>query len=338
MACPACGYDNVDGAQFCERCGQPFGAPVNPAQVGATPAAAAPDAPSWRSSTSTGTPCAGCGAANGFHDNYCDQCGRRRTAGLDRTTIDLGVIGGATDKGRRKAHNEDAFAIGRLGTTLAAVVCDGVSSSSQADLAALAATEAGIASLLESLAGGASHEAATEAAGLAAAEAAAKAGDPSQPAPPSCTYVSALVSPERVTIGWVGDSRAYWAGPDGARAVTVDDTIAGHLDAIDTPPDDHRYADPQAVALLRWLGADAPPAKPNIESWTPEGPGTVVVCSDGLSRYLAEPGDLLTLAPTGTPADRATTLVRYAVSSGGVDNIAVVVIPYPPPTEGDPAP
>jgi serine/threonine protein phosphatase PrpC len=327
-ACPACDYQNRPDARFCERCGHPF------AEVAATSAAAAPNPPSWRSATSTGTPCVGCGNENGFHDNYCDQCGRRRTATLDRTTLDLGTVGGATDKGQRKAHNEDAFAIGRFGDTVAAVVCDGVSSSTQADLAALAASEAGIASLLDAVAAGRSPEAATEAAALAAAEAAAKAGDPSQPAPPSCTYVSALVAPGRVTIGWVGDSRAYWVADGAARALTVDDTIAGQLTAAGVSRDDERYADPQAIALLRWLGADAPPAQPHIDSFTPDGPGTVVVCSDGLSRYLTDPGDLLTLAPTGTPPDRATTLVRYAVDAGGIDNIAVVVIPYPSP-EGD---
>lgn len=347
-ACPACRYDNPPGAQFCERCGEPFAAAASgeatasgesgasgESAVAAEVGAAEPggSAPFWRSSTSVGTPCGGCGAEDGFTDNYCDHCGRRRIANRDRVTVDLGAVGGATDRGRRKAHNQDAFAVGRVGELIATVVCDGVSSSTHPDIAALAATEAGIEVLLRAIADGEPPEEASRQAGYAAAEAAAKVGDPAHPAPPSCTYVSAVVSADRVTVGWIGDSRAYWDGPDGVRALTVDDTLAGRLAAEGVPEDDERYADPQAVALQRWLGADAVRTEPRIKEFIPEGSGTVVVCSDGLSRYLTTPGELATLAPDGSPADRAAALVRHAVGAGGVDNIAVAVLPYPPSEE-----
>jgi len=35
--------------------------------------------------------------------------------------------------------------------------------------------------------------------------------------PPGTTIVVALVMGDRVIVGWVGDSRAYWVTPDGVR-------------------------------------------------------------------------------------------------------------------------
>ncbi|MQA26748.1 MAG: hypothetical protein GEU94_15065 [Micromonosporaceae bacterium] len=358
IRCPACQLAAAPESRWCERCGQQLAAP--PAAV--AEATGRVPAGFWRSSTAASAPCAGCGS-DASRDSYCDQCGQRRTASRDRAAIDLGVVAGATDRGRRRSRNEDAFAVGRLGGATAAVVCDGVASAPRSDQAAVAAAEAGIGALLGAVADGASPSAATEAAAHAAADAAAEVGRttavgraqgdparaaPGDPGPPSCTYVSALVSPGSVAIGWVGDSRAYWVGPGEARVLTIDDTLAGRLAADGVPADDERRQDPLAVALLCWLGADAEKVEPNVAVLEPTEPGLVVVCSDGLSRYLDSPADLLALRqrrdampdgrPTPSPAAFAATLVRHAVESGGADNIAVAVLPYPPSESPPPRP
>src|SRR4030095_12040038 len=40
--------------------------------------------------------------------------------------------------------------------------------------------------------------------------------------PAQATAVGVLVKGKRITIGWLGDSRAYWVGVDGARQLTTD--------------------------------------------------------------------------------------------------------------------
>lgn len=251
-------------------------------------------------------------------------------------------MAGVTDRGRRKTRNEDALAIGRHGaTTTVAVVCDGVSSSTRPEEAAVAAVVTGVQTLLERLAAGADPETATGTAALAAADQAAaainRAGILGPDGPPCCTYVSAVLTGTTVTVGWVGDSRAYWVGPDGARCLTVDDSLAGQLRADGVSEDDSRFADPRAHALMAWLGADAEDVKPHIVSFPPAGAGTVVVCSDGLSRYLAAPAELAVMLGQAadldggdSPAVLARHLTQQALDHGGHDNIGIAVLQFSP--------
>lgn len=169
---------------------------------------------------------------------------------------------------------------------------------------------------------------ATAAAQTAAALA---AGDEANPNPPSTTLVAAVVTTAAITVGWVGDSRAYWvpdAGtPGGPSCLTVDDTLAGQLGAAGVA----MAADaPNAGALIRWLGADATDTEPHTSTLVPPGPGRVIVCSDGLYRYVPQPDQFADATPAGTPIDVASALVRLALQAGGQDNVTVVVLPYPP--------
>ena len=59
---------------------------------------------------------------------------------------------------------------------------------------------------------------ATAAAQTAAASA---AGDDMNPNPPSTTFVAAIVTAAAVTVGWVGDSRAYWVPDSGTPGRSV---------------------------------------------------------------------------------------------------------------------
>lgn len=320
--CEQCAGPPVPGHNFCEACGRDL---RDGTERG------------WRSSTAAAGPCAGCGGTDFSADAYCEGCGRRRNAGQDHVELHLGGVAAVTDKGRHKQRNEDAVAIGRLGGTAVAVVSDGVSTSARADEAAHASVDAAMTAMLEALAGGESPERASVAATRAAAAAvAAIAGPDTAHSPPSCTYVSAVVTATEVVIGWVGDSRAYWLAerPDDSRCLTTDDSLAGQLAAAGVAADAGEDQDPRLTALARWLGADAGDTEPRVVAFQPAGPGRVLVCSDGLHRYLSDPAALAVTAP-GSPAETARALNQLSLDAGGVDNIAIVITPFPPeePTE-----
>ncbi|GAA3750564.1 hypothetical protein GCM10022225_38560 [Plantactinospora mayteni] len=256
--------------------------------------------------------------------------------GRDRADLDLGAVAAVTDRARRR-RNEDAVTVGRLGQTIAAVVCDGVSTSLRADLAAHAAAEAALAAILAALGNGAAAPDAVLASGPAAALAArATAVEDDGQVPPSCTFVAAVVTAGSVTVGWIGDSRAYWLGPDGAVheavCLTVDDSVVGQIRAgRPVPPGAEQ--DPTSKALIRWLGADSSDAEPQVVTFQPGRPGRLVICSDGLSHYLPNAGALAARVPGpsgATPIAIAQDLTRFAVEAGGHDNIAVAVLPFPP--------
>jgi serine/threonine protein phosphatase PrpC len=337
-ACPEHGPPAEPGHRFCEVCGRDLATGEPPAQ--AVPAADGrpATAPPWLSSRAPEGACATCGEHPG-DGPYCDHCGRRRTVGQDYALLDLGssgpdaTIAGVTDRGQRRKHNEDAVAIGRDGGAIAAVVCDGVSTSTRADVASHAAAEAGIAALLAAVGEGEGPAAALTRSAHAAAEAARAAALPNEThTPPSCTYVAAIVDTESVTVGWIGDSRAYWVGaqPGDAACLTIDDSVAGQV-AAGRPIPAGAPDDPASRALIRWLGADSQDREPQLASVRPVRPGRLILCSDGLFSYLPEP-EALAKAMAGMPASPATIardLTRLAYEAGGHDNIAVAVLTVP---------
>ncbi|HEY8474564.1 MAG TPA: protein phosphatase 2C domain-containing protein [Natronosporangium sp.] len=321
--CELCAGPPVAGHNFCEGCGRDLRGDADRW---------------WRSSTAGPDPCPGCGGTEYSPDGYCEACGRRRNAGQDHVELAIGGIAAVTDKGRHKQRNEDAVAIGRVGDATIAVVCDGVSTSIRADEASHAGVDAAIAALGTALSGGEPPAQAIVAGTRAAAEAVARLATPETVAsPPSCTFVAAVVTDSEVVVGWVGDSRAYWLAdqPAESRRLTIDDSLAGQLAAAGVATEAGEGRDPRLTALARWLGADAEDTEPRIASFQPTGPGRVLVCSDGLHRYLSDPAKLAVTAP-GAPADTARALNQLSLDAGGADNIAIAILPFPPVSPADP--
>jgi PPM family protein phosphatase len=321
--CPACGAEAPATFRYCEACGAAL-------RDDAPPPPVAPQPAGWASSTLAADRCPSCDGATFTPEGYCEGCGQRRPTALPRTALDLGLLAGATDLGNRHQRNEDAMAIGTLPGIALAIVCDGVSSSVRGDIASHAAVDAAMPILREALAAGMPAEPATEAAVMAARQAVLDNSGPASDNPPSCTFVSAVVTGTAITVGWVGDSRAYWLPHHGEPAqLTTDDSLAAELIATGTPPAE-AYSHPHSGALVRWLGVDADDGPPKIRTIDPDGPGRLVVCSDGVSRYRSMPADLAAETPQLPPLAAAQHLVTMALDAGGVDNITAVVVPYPP--------
>jgi serine/threonine protein phosphatase PrpC len=344
--CPRCGQIVGVWDQFCEACGNELKPPaVSAGTPGHTPRCPActadPDAPEPAVTA----------------EGYCEGCGRKVPADRDHVPLDLGPLAGVSDRGIRHTRNEDAMAMavapGAAGPVALAVVCDGVSTSPRPDEGSLAAAQAAVRALLSETRQGQDPEEASLAAVRAAGAAiSALAG---QDGAPACTYVSAVVSNDGVTVCWLGDSRAYWLaadrpplapdestrsvseGPTGmsSRRLTRDDSLASELVATGLMQEDEAMASPQAHVITHWLGADHPEPTPHVARYELTGPGAVLVCSDGLWNYHPEAADLASLAlPAAltSPLDAAATLVKVANEAGGRDNITAVLVPFPPGT------
>lgn len=306
--CPACGEAAVSGASWCEACGADLDGP--------------PPLP----------PCVDCGApGEGIVGGYCSSCGVRQPGEHDHAVTDLGWLAAVTDKGARRAANEDAFAIVEAAGAAVLVVCDGVGSTDSPAAAARAGATAAAESLAERLAAGDSpttidmNEAAMAAQRAVVATAESTPASPGQ-LPPSATFVAAVARAKGETagvsglVGWLGDSRAYWIGADALR-LTQDHVWDG--------PADHE----ENGSITRWLGSDAADVTPSTIDFDTEGDGLLVVCSDGLWRYLDDPADmaatvnrLRTEAPS--TAALAKALVDFANERGGHDNITVAIADF----------
>jgi hypothetical protein len=81
-----------------------------------------------------------------------------------------------------------------------------------------------------------------------------------------------------------------------------------------------------------WVGADLSSAAAHVTRFEPPGPGALLLCSDGLWNYQPEAAKLAGQALPGAltdPLAAASALVSFALESGGMDNVTVVLAPFP---------
>jgi len=353
LVCSQCGFVAFPGELFCENCSAPL---PGTEQTGAAVEAAAAASPEVKEVAKTqpldagplAAACPNCGGTS-FEDGYCTTCGAPAVKERDHWQEQPAAwVGAVTDRGIRHHRNEDAMALSAQtepGSRAVLVVCDGVSSSMDPDIASLAAARAArdvlttSVPMSPSIAGriktwtdllGQASAAANEQAVEASRNPTNRPGE-RENNPPSCTFVAAVVDGPVIVVGWVGDSRAYWL-PDGgpAERLSTDDSWASEAISRGMPQAEAEVS-PQAHAITRWLGVDSPDFAPRCASTTPSVPGWLLVCSDGLWNYCSPAtamGDLVARtahAAGGDPIKTAAALVDWANAEGGMDNITVAL-------------
>jgi serine/threonine protein phosphatase PrpC len=335
--CPNCGAGVAAADEFCEACGQALHETAGPAPVVAPGARTAPTDPP---TAETVPPPAGhcvCGGAFDA-DGWCDRCGQRATSERDHLVVTISDhLAAVSDKGRHHPRNEDAVALAAAGGLSVLVVCDGVSSTTDSDTAAVAAANAAR-DLMATAQPPDSQSPARrvefysgligDAARAANGEATAAARRVGGQNPPSCTFAAAIVDRELIVAGWVGDSRVYWLGDDEtALQLSIDDSWVSEQ-VEHGMSRELAEADPLAHSITRWLGADATDATATCGSLAAAGAGWVLVCSDGLWNYCSGAADLAGLVKkfgTLDPTELAGSLVDWANEQGGHDNITAAL-------------
>lgn len=353
--CPRCGELSTPGARFCEQCGLELTVQA-PTDVAASPLPPTEPIPVVTvvdpDPDSSVTP--------------PQDTPSERDHFTERPTD---WVAGVCDRGVRHARNEDGMALAAAGAdsatgTAAVVVCDGVSSAPNSDVASLAAARVARDVLVTFEPAGslpvrgridrrvaewthamitASREAGNEVirTGDEIAREAAMSGEHSGPAfdPPAATFAAAVVDSGLVVAGWLGDSRIYWLPDDGvAEQLSVDDSWAQEMMAAGFARSEAENS-PHSHAITRWLGRSAPDHDAHCAAMLPETPGWVLVCSDGLWNYCSEAGDVADLVRrlsggTTDPSETAAALVLWANAAGGRDNITVALVRVEPETTG----
>lgn len=327
VACASCGAALLPGDRYCEQCG---------ARVGS----AHTESPAERG-------CHACGAPADAIDSEgrCADCGVHQREPDRRVEVDVVLAAGVSDCGCVHQRNDDALHVEALGESVVAIVCDGISSSIAADVAARRAAGAAGRVLSDALRNGDTLGKATEHAidaaqrAVLSTSASAAAMSTADLDPPSCTFVSAACRGGEIVIGWVGDSRAYWIASTDSRQLTVDNSWAEEQIAAGSLSAEQAHSDPRAHSITRWLGTDAPDDPPQIVTLRPQEPGRLLLCSDGLWNYVPSAAGLAALInalpDAAAPVAVAHSLTDTAVGAGGHDNITVAVVDIRPPKGGD---
>ena len=139
------------------------------------------------------------------------------------------------------------------------------------------------------------------------------------------TATLALLQDDRAYLAHVGDSRAYLVTRQGVIwQITNDHTLVASLVAIGQISEDQAATHPQRSVLYRSVGIEP---KLTVDTFTRRlyGGDSLVLCSDGLTRYV-QPPEIATQVHQTQPAEACARLVEIANSRGGEDNISVIVI------------
>lgn len=139
------------------------------------------------------------------------------------------------------------------------------------------------------------------------------------------TLTAALVLGQQVTIGHIGDSRAYAIHMDNkVEILTRDHTLVKRLEELGQLSPSEAMVHPQRNILYRALGR-GDILEPDVFTTHFPQPGYLMLCSDGL--WSVVPDDniagVINQAPNLTSASQ--NLVSAANDAGGPDNISVVL-------------
>ena len=241
-------------------------------------------------------------------------------------------VGAATSVGRVRPINEDAF-LAQPDQGLF-VVCDGLGGAAAGEVASRLAVDTIGASLdgWSTNGGGSTRSGRTRSLGNAIRKANRAIidhvrGDQTH-AGMGTTVVGAWVDDGLVSIGHVGDSRAYLSHAAGFDSLTSDHSLveaqvqAGLIDR-----EQSRQSDQQNI-LLRALGRDADVDIELSEVAVTTG-DRLLLCTDGLTRMVTDEQLAAALDRfRGQPQAACDHLIDAANNNGGPDNITVVIVEF----------
>jgi protein phosphatase len=229
---------------------------------------------------------------------------------------------GATDTGRIRANNQDAFLVDTDNRVFA--VCDGVGGHQGGEVASATAVDAINATYTEHTLDG--LVTAIQAANRRISERAAE--EPSLRGMATTITAVALVDEdgeERIAVANVGDSRGYVLKYGELSQLTEDHSVVEQLFREGRLTREQADLHPQRSQITRALGLDP---EVEVDNWQllPKAADRILLCSDGLTNEVADSRIASTLRRLADPDEAAKELVRLAVDAGGRDNVTVVVI------------
>jgi PPM family protein phosphatase len=219
----------------------------------------------------------------------------------------------ATDPGKRRRRNEDAYVV----APPLFAVADGMGGAQAGEIAARIA-----ATVLRESSGEEAVVELIQEANRRVFEAAA--GDEARSGM-GTTITAAVVETDQVRIGHVGDSRAYRIRDGGLEQLTEDHSLVAELVRSGKLSPEEADVHPQRSVITRTVGTDP---DVDVDTFSVDArPGDVfMICSDGLTTMVADEVILELVEGNRASLDKAAkALVDAANKGGGEDNITIVL-------------
>ena len=228
----------------------------------------------------------------------------------------LGRTFGLSDPGRRRRRNEDAYVV----SPPLFAVADGMGGAQAGELASRIAVEA-----MGEEAGTRGKERVTTQIREANRRIFARSSEDASASGMGTTMTAALVGDDGVvTIGHVGDSRAYLLRAGRLEQLTKDHSLVAELVRTGKLSAEEAEHHPQRSVITRALGTDP---DVDVDTFTVDAQAgdLFLLCSDGLTTMVDDEEILRTVEGSRDDLEQAAqVLVRKANRGGGEDNITVV--------------
>lgn len=236
---------------------------------------------------------------------------------------------GITNTGLVRSENQDAYSVFEAGKFHAAVVCDGMGGTNGGRVASAIAVSRFERELCESL----RDDMTTEQLRQVVLHAIACANDAiRQEAARNAEYqhmgttlVCAVVCPEVVLIGNIGDSRAYHITAEGISQISRDHSVVENMVAKgDLTPQEARNH-PNRNLITRALGPDVHArADTFVLPWHEDE--FLLLCSDGLVNTVSDQEMLFEVLHDGDVSECLDHLLQISLQRGAPDNITAVLL------------
>ncbi|NTW35405.1 MAG: serine/threonine-protein phosphatase, partial [Syntrophobacteraceae bacterium] len=140
------------------------------------------------------------------------------------------------------------------------------------------------------------------------------------------TVTAALILGQQVTIGHVGDSRAYTIRPDGRMdPITRDHSLVKRLEELGQISSNEAVAHPQRNVLYRAVGQGEVLEADIFTAPFPQ-PGYLLLCSDGLWGVISDDSMFKLINKSNDLQTACQEMVDAANAAGGTDNISVIMV------------
>ncbi len=243
---------------------------------------------------------------------------------LAQTSVEVAAL---SDLGCKRSNNEDSF--GYDPARQVYVVCDGMGGMAAGEVA----SQLAVATLLEVVAASDPSTPIENTLALAIVQAndtVHKAGQQPAHKGMGTTLVAAAIEDDELILANVGDSRAYRIRESAAEQLTVDHSYLNELIRSGTiPVENANRVDLKGMesVITRAIGV-APTVEPDFFNHTLVPGDTILLASDGLTRYITEIeiAQLVSAFPLQTATQHLIALAR---ERGGADNITALLLHLP---------
>ncbi len=235
------------------------------------------------------------------------------------------VASALSDVGRVRTNNEDAFGYDEsLGIY---VVCDGMGGMASGEVASAHAVAAVVNSFAASAASGAPVSTRLQVALNAANQDVWEHAQIPEHRGMGTTAVAAALDGDRLILGNVGDSRAYFVQDGRCVQLTVDHSYINELIRNGTlTPEAAQTADLKGMesVITRAVGV-APELQPDFYSVDLKPGAAVLLATDGLTRYMRA-DEIAAILGSTIFESACASLIDIAKQRGGQDNITCILL------------